>query len=157
MNDHEHELLGEEHPQSDRFQLVLLIFLLVVWIVDSFILQWYMLNTIPLLVRLGVGVVTVGMGIYLVQEPHRLVIDADEPRLIDWGVYSATRHPMYLGSILIELGIVFTTLSVPALLIWIVIFFMYDRFAAYEENSLIDSIGVEYRDYRKRVRRWGLF
>jgi len=127
------------------------------WLIDSFILQWYTLNSIPLLVRLGVGVVSVGMGIYLVQQSHRLVIDAEEPGLVDWGVYSVTRHPMYLGSMLLELGVVLTTMSVPALVFWIVIFFMYNRFAAYEENSLIDLLGDEYRDYQKRVRRWGLF
>jgi len=157
MNDHERELLGDEHPLSDRVQVVLLIVLLAMWLIDSFILQWYTLNSIPLLVRLGVGVVSVGMGIYLVQQSHRLVIDAEEPGLVDWGVYSVTRHPMYLGSMLLELGVVLTTMSVPALVFWIVIFFMYNRFAAYEENSLIDLLGDEYRDYQKRVRRWGLF
>jgi protein-S-isoprenylcysteine O-methyltransferase Ste14 len=48
-------------------------------------------------------------------------------------------------------------MSVPALVFWVVIFFMYDRFAAYEEDSIIDVIGDECRDYQKRVRRWGLF
>jgi protein-S-isoprenylcysteine O-methyltransferase Ste14 len=153
----DHELLGEEHPQSDRVQLVLLIVLLAVWIIDSFIIKRYTLNSVPLLVRLGVGVVTVGMGIYLVLQSHRLVIDADESRLVDWGVYSISRHPMYLGSLLLEFGVVFTSMSVPALVFWIVIFFIYNRLAAYEEDSLIDLIGDEYGDYQKKVKRWGLF
>jgi protein-S-isoprenylcysteine O-methyltransferase Ste14 len=153
----DHELLGEEHPQSDRVQLVLLIVLLAVWIIDSFIIKRYTLNSVPLLVRLGVGVVTVGMGIYLVLQSHRLVIDADESRLVDWGVYSISRHPMYLGSLLLEFGVVFTSMSVAALVFWIVIFFIYNRLAAYEEDSLIDLIGDEYGDYQKKVKRWGLF
>jgi len=86
-----------------------------------------------------------------------LVIESDEPGLVDWGVYSITRHPMYLGSMLFELGIVTTTLSIPALLLWLVLFIAYNQFAVYEENSLVDILEDEYRDYMKKVKRWALF
>jgi protein-S-isoprenylcysteine O-methyltransferase Ste14 len=68
--------------------------LLAVWVVDSFILGWFTLDSVPLLVRFGVGVVSGGMGVYLVQRSHGLVLDADERGLVDRGVYSVTRHPM---------------------------------------------------------------
>jgi hypothetical protein len=49
---------------------------------------------------------------------------------------------MYLGSMLFELGIAGTTMSVLALVFWLAIFFMYNRFAAYEENSLLSLLGA---------------
>jgi protein-S-isoprenylcysteine O-methyltransferase Ste14 len=84
------------------------------------------------------------------------VIEADEPKLVDWGVYSITRHPMYLGVMLFELGIVTTTLSTLSLIIWIVISIIYNQLAAYEENSLNDVLEDEYKQYQKRVKRWGI-
>ena len=157
MGEHEHESLGEEHPQSDRSQIVMLIILIAAWALDSFLFQRFTLKSVPMLVRLGVSVVTAGMGIYLVLQSHKLVIYADEPGLVDWGVYSVSRHPMYLGSILFELGLVFTTMSMLAFGIWLVTFLVYNRFAAYEENSLINVLGDDYRNYQQKVRRWGLF
>jgi protein-S-isoprenylcysteine O-methyltransferase Ste14 len=31
---------------------------------------------------------------------------------------------------------------------------LYDRFTAYEEEMLIESLGEEYREYQKRVHKW---
>ena len=157
MGEHEHQSLGEEHSKSDQVQIILLIILILVWVFDSFILKRYLLTQVPVLIRLFAGIALAVAGVYLVQQSHRLVIEADEPKLVDWGVYSVTRHPMYLGSMLFELGIVATTLSIPALLIWVVIFSAYNWFAAYEENSLLDILGEEYGSYMGRVSCWGLF
>lgn len=157
MGHKETEFLGEEHPDSDRVQLILLVLLVIVWVVDSFLLRWGTMNQVSLVVRLAISTTLIGSGAYLVQQSHKLVIDADEPMLVDWGVYSISRHPMYLGSMLFELGIAATTLSVMALLVGILIFFAYNLFAAYEEESLIQVLGDEYRQYQRNVRRWGLF
>jgi protein-S-isoprenylcysteine O-methyltransferase Ste14 len=154
MGDREHKLLGEEHPQSDLVQVILLIILLGIWILDSFFFHWYTLNIVPFVAKLGLGLVITGSGAYLVQQSHKLVFETKVPKLVDWGVYSVTRHPMYLGIMLIELGVILTTFSVPAFVFWIVIFFIYNLFAAFEENSLIENLGDEYREYQKRVRRW---
>lgn len=153
----DHEFLGEEHPESDRVQLILLVILIIVWIVDSFLLRWGTIIQVPLFVRMGLSIVFLGVGVYFIQRSHKLVIEANESGLVDWGVYSISRHPMYLGSMLFELGIVISTLSIPALIVWVIIFFAYNLFAAYEENSLLEVIGDEYRQYQRKVRRWGLF
>jgi protein-S-isoprenylcysteine O-methyltransferase Ste14 len=87
---------------------------------------------------------------------HKLVIEATDPTLVDWGVYRVTRHPMYLGIMLFELGLVSSTLSIPALLLMIAIFAANNKFAEYEENSLIQELGDEYKAYLSKVKRWGL-
>lgn len=112
---------------------------------------------IPLLIRMLFSTIIFSIGVYLVQQSHRLVIEADEPKLVIWGVYTLTRHPMYLGSMLLELGLVITTLSMLSLLVWGVIFIIYNQFAAYEENSLLEVLGEEYKEYENTVKRWGLF
>jgi len=157
MGHHEPKFIGEEHPDSDRVQLILLAALVVVWLVDSFLLKWGTITQVPLFARLGNSVAFIGFGAYLVQKSHKLVIEADEPGLVDWGVYSISRHPMYLGSMLFELGIATSTLSVPALLVWVVIFLEYNRFAAFEEESLLEVMGDEYKQYQSKVRRWAIF
>ncbi len=149
--------MGEEHPRSDQLQIILLVILVAVWITDSFILKLYTQTQVPALIRYGACVILAGAGVYLVQQSHSLVIESDEPKLVDWGVYGISRHPMYLGSMLFELALVATTLSIPALIVWAVIFAAYNQFAAYEEDSLLENLGDEYRSYQRRVKRWAVF
>ncbi len=87
---------------------------------------------------------------------HKLVIEAAEPKLVDWGVYRVVRHPMYLGIMLFELGLVSSTISIPALMLMIAIFFANNKFAEYEENSLVQELGDDYKRYLTKVKRWGL-
>ena len=157
MGEHENKLLGEEHPLSDNVQIILFFVLLGVWIIDSFILKLYSLTHVPVYIRLSASIVLLGIGAYLVQQSHRLVIEVDKPQLVDWGVYSVTRHPMYLGLMLFELGIVTTTLSIPAFLVWLFLFIAYNQFAIFEEKSLVDVLGEEYRGYMRKVKRWVIF
>lgn len=152
----DHELLGEEYPNSDKIQLVLLVILVIVWIVDSFFLKILIFTSVSVFIRIGSSLILSVVGGFLIFRSHELVLEAEEPVLVDWGVYSISRHPMYLGSMLIELGIAVSTLSVSALVVWLVIFFFYNRFAEYEERSLISLLGIEYERYLKKVRRWGL-
>ena len=63
---------------------------------------------------------------------------------------------MYLGIMLFELGLVSSTLSIPALLLMIAIFVANNKFAEYEESSLIQELGDEYENYLSKVKRWGL-
>lgn len=149
---------GEEYPRSDEMQVAMFIVFLLSWIVDSFYLRstTFLAAYIPLPMRLFVAGASIVSGLYLINESHKLVIDEvrDEPALVDSGVYSRVRHPMYLGVLLTYIGLISSTTSVVSLGLWLGIFVAYDKFAAYEEQDLTRLLGEEYVDYKRRVPRW---
>jgi len=75
-------------------------------------------------------------------------------RVIDNGVFSLVRHPMYLGSLLVYLSLVIATLSAASLVLFLVVFVLYDVLASYEETDLLRIFGEDYEEYRRRVRKW---
>jgi protein-S-isoprenylcysteine O-methyltransferase Ste14 len=149
---------GEEYPNSDQIQVVLLLLFLTVWALDSFLLKASTLPArfVPLPLRLLIAGALIFLGLLYVKRSHNLVIDEkyDEPTLIETGVYSSVRHPMYLGILLLYFGLSASTLSIISFGLWLGIFAMYDRMAAYEEQDLMRIFDVEYIDYKRRVPRW---
>jgi protein-S-isoprenylcysteine O-methyltransferase Ste14 len=97
-----------------------------------------------------------GFGSYLALGAHGLIFDEapSNPQLIDWGVYGVVRHPMYLGVLVILIGLFFWSSSLISISLWIGFFFFYDRMASYEEKDLIRIFGDQYGDYQKRVGKW---
>ncbi|MBI5752434.1 MAG: isoprenylcysteine carboxylmethyltransferase family protein [Hydrogenophilales bacterium] len=80
-----------------------------------------------------------GNAIYLAQE----------------GLYRVSRNPMYLGMLILLLGVSIYLGSLisflaPPLFVWIVTV----RFIRHEEQALLDCFGDEYIRYKARVRRW---
>ena len=80
-----------------------------------------------------------GNAIYLAQE----------------GLYRVSRNPMYLGLLIVLLGVSIYLGSLlsflaPPLFAWIVTL----RFIHREEQALLDCFGEEYVQYKARVRRW---
>ena len=80
----------------------------------------------------------------------------DSRPLVTWGAYDLCRHPIYLGGYLaavgaeIALGSILALLAIPGL-------FVLRAAAISEEEMLIAHFGEEYRDYRRRVRRFVIF
>ncbi|MGD2154705.1 MAG: isoprenylcysteine carboxylmethyltransferase family protein [Gemmatimonadales bacterium] len=75
--------------------------------------------------------------------------------LITTGVYRCSRHPMYLGLVLVMLGIALIAGSLTPLLVVPVFALLLDRnFIAVEERMLEESFGSAWLAYKKRVRRW---
>jgi protein-S-isoprenylcysteine O-methyltransferase Ste14 len=153
--------LGSEHPLCDRIQLLMLILFFSVWVIDylsSFIFEYstvmFQVTDFPLLF-LGT-ILFLGMGSYLVSKSHKVVLEQvhDPPRLVDSGVYSWSRHPMYLGTILFCLAFLFISVSLVSIIIWIAFFIFYNEVATYEEKSLIQILGDQYIAYQKRVSKW---
>ena len=87
---------------------------------------------------------------------HKVVFDEapSNPQVIDWGVFSFVRHPMYLGVLLIMIGLFFWSFSLISICIWGGFFFFYDRMASYEEEDLIRRFGEYYIEYQRRVGKW---
>lgn len=71
------------------------------------------------------------------------------------GPYRFTRNPIYFGCLLMILGlvIVWSSVVIAFLLVVVYIIFRY-VFIKREEIILEEEFGEEYRDFKKRVRRW---
>jgi protein-S-isoprenylcysteine O-methyltransferase Ste14 len=71
------------------------------------------------------------------------------------GPYARTRNPMFLGLVLIYLGLVvavntaWALVGLPVLILW-----LHFGVIRREERYLEDRFGGEYTSYRRRVPRW---
>ena len=75
--------------------------------------------------------------------------------LITEGAFRVSRHPMYLGMILILSGIAALMGSLtPYVVVFAFAVFMDVAFIRFEEEKLEQTFGEAYLDYKKRVRRW---
>jgi protein-S-isoprenylcysteine O-methyltransferase Ste14 len=153
--------LGSEHPLCDSVQLVMLVLFFVAWGVDS--LGHFMLGVSTVLVEftsfpflLFPAVLSFISGVYFALKSHDAVFGeiSGQPQLIDSGVYSLVRHPMYLGILLLCLGVFFAIPSLISLAVCVAFFLFYDKMATYEENDLIRIFGSDYTAYQKRVPKW---
>jgi protein-S-isoprenylcysteine O-methyltransferase Ste14 len=99
----------------------------------------------------GLRVVTIGFD-YIRRggRDHRIYAD----RLVQGGVFAHLRNPLYLGNILIFIGI---AIMVNAqILYWVgipLVLFAYAAIIAAEENYLRGKFGPDYNDYCRRVNR----
>jgi len=75
--------------------------------------------------------------------------------LITNGPFLVSRHPMYLGFVLILFGLAVFLGSLAVFLPTIVMFFTLEKlFIPYEEKNLENKFGKEYKEYKELVRRW---
>jgi protein-S-isoprenylcysteine O-methyltransferase Ste14 len=153
--------LGSEHPLCDRVQPMMLILFFILWGIDTLGFFIFGFSTVifqaltfpPLLTG---TILSLALSFYLISKSHKAVLEQvhDPPQLVDSGVYAWVRHPMYLGTLLFCLAVLFIAVSLVSLVIWIGFFIFYDRMAAYEEKSLIEILGEPYIAYQRRVSKW---
>jgi len=75
--------------------------------------------------------------------------------LVTTGVYRFSRHPMYLGMVLLLLGLAVllgTIIPVPVVLVFF--WLMHTKFVNIEEKAMEETFGDEYLEYKRRVRCW---
>ena len=78
----------------------------------------------------------------------------ETPTVIRKGAYRYCRHPMYLSELILYFALLVMSLSVAALVIWLVaIGFLY-FICRYEEKLLLERFGDEYRSYMQEVPMW---
>jgi protein-S-isoprenylcysteine O-methyltransferase Ste14 len=75
--------------------------------------------------------------------------------LVNWGVYSLTRNPMYLGLLLVLTAwAIFLANPLPFLFLPLYMLYI-NRFQIQpEERALTSLFGREFTAYQSRVRRW---
>ena len=76
-------------------------------------------------------------------------------KLITDGIYKFSRNPMYLGLLLMLLGIsIILNLTGGIFLIPLFILYLNLFQVIPEENAMVDLFKNEFLDYKKNVRRW---
>ena len=97
------------------------------------------------------------IGGWLTFQKHKVAIcpTATTEKLITSVLYSFSRNPMYLGMILIGVGIMLFFHSLALYGVTLIIFCLLNFiFIPYEEAKLVRVFGGEYSRYSERVRRW---
>lgn len=74
--------------------------------------------------------------------------------LVTTGIYSSIRHPQYTGLLLMSLGMLIEWATLPMLILYPIMVFMYVRLAKKEERDMLDEFGDTYRNYMKRTKRF---
>ena len=119
---------------------------------------WTAIAAIPL----GGGAIgALGFGIMLrawwLFRAHQTAIcpTAVTTMLITGDVYRLTRNPMYLGVVLMLLGVAIGTGGLPFYMATLAFFLIINfAFCPYEERKLEQGFGAAFMAYRERVRRW---
>ena len=147
--------LTGEHTLGDRGQLILLLIFLGIWISDSFIWHYstVLRELVPDYVRIGLAGLVLVSAWYLARKGMKAVFGTErsQPGVIDSGVFSLVRHPIYTGAILFYLGAILITLSIASALFWFLIVAFYIIIARYEERILTEEFGQDYLDYKKKT------
>jgi protein-S-isoprenylcysteine O-methyltransferase Ste14 len=155
-----------EYPNSHLIQGLSFLGFFLIWFLDYFIVEFSigLSSVIPLFVRLTVFLIILAIAIRLIKLAHdplfnnqheKNSMEYEHPNiLIDSGIMLYVRHPLYLGVLLIYLSFTGLSMSIISLIIWIVIFTIYDRMASYEEKHLEIMFREAYLEYKKGVPKW---
>lgn len=75
--------------------------------------------------------------------------------VVDSGIYSIVRHPMYLGGLIFLFGLAIILANIISF-IMPVFFFLIMNFLCIpvEESIMNDTFKGEYKEYKNKVRRW---
>ena len=92
---------------------------------------------------------------YQMSNSWRIGIDYEEKTtLVDEGIFKLSRNPVFLGVLLIYLGIFLIAPNVLSFTLFALCYFILQIQSRLEEEYLEDIHGKTYLDYKKKVRRW---
>ena len=110
---------------------------------------------------IGVGLVLLGVGLNVAGDRQfqraktTMHPFGDSHVLVTTGVFRYSRHPMYLGMVLLVVGMAMllghATPFLAPVLLWATLRY---RFIAHEERVMAERFGERYTLYQKRARRW---
>jgi protein-S-isoprenylcysteine O-methyltransferase Ste14 len=103
------------------------------------------------LICFGLGLLFVAAGTLRRSYSSTLVV-REGHELVTHGVYRHIRHPIYLGALMVCLGIPVYTSSLPGLLIMSLLIPLILNRIRIEERMLVEHFGKEYRAYQTATR-----
>ena len=122
--------------------------------VPQFNLIRFPFNLIGILI-LFLGFILMGKSRDLFRK-HQTTLKIEKSNyMINEGVFSKTRNPMYMGMTILIFG--FSIFSTNVLALFLPFFFMIIVrliFIKREEQLMFETFGNDYLEYKKKVRRW---
>lgn len=94
-----------------------------------------------------IGLIGVSLSIYS-------FVQSDAAGFSQTGIYQFSRHPMYVGYFLFYLGLGMMMFSFLYLMILVVFQICTHQIILAEEEWCLETYGVSYEDYMKKVRRY---
>jgi protein-S-isoprenylcysteine O-methyltransferase Ste14 len=109
--------------------------------------------------RLGTAWLYSGVVVYLFGVAFSIVAvlnfaTSPKDKVITKGVYSISRNPMYIGLILMQIGLGIICSSWLYLLLTLVLLILLNENLSAEERYCIYRYGDSYREYRNKTPRW---
>lgn len=104
------------------------------------------------MLRIGMplGSLITFLGILLIILGWREVYRAKDG-LATRGIYRYLRHPQYLGILLVTAGWLVHWPTLPGLVMWPILVFLYYRLSLQEDKFLAEKFGEEYQAYEKET------
>jgi len=132
--------------------IVMLIFHFVIPIIKLIPCPWNLLGLIPMVIGILINIIADGAlrRVGTTVKPFQ-----ESTFLMTVSVYSISRHPMYLGFVLLLSGV---AILLGSLSPWVIIpifgVLMEVVFIRVEERMLEEKFGLTWLSYKKMVRRW---
>jgi len=107
-------------------------------------------------VLVGGGIILTLLAVYELRRHSTTVVPHQTPsHLVQSGIFSRSRNPIYLGDVLILTGLILrfdAVLSLP--LIPVFVWILEKRFVLPEEDRLRRRFRAEWARYEQKTRRW---
>jgi protein-S-isoprenylcysteine O-methyltransferase Ste14 len=102
------------------------------------------------------GAALAGWGLYVFHKAHTTTIPGKtSTQVVTWGPYRFIRNPMYTGLVLAYIGEAGLLVQFwPLLILPLVVAYVNWVVIPVEESRLKEDFGIEYEQYRAKVRRW---
>ena len=139
-------------PHYFVFSLLTMIALRIIETAPLFGGSWYLIGLLPLI--LGLGIALWGVRLFA-KVGTNIVPFTESTALVTDGAFAYSRNPMYLGMVLVLLGVAFLLdRASPWLVLVPFILVIRLKFIQFEEPLMEQTFGAIYITYKSNVRRW---
>jgi protein-S-isoprenylcysteine O-methyltransferase Ste14 len=149
--------------QTTNWKFMIISYLITLLFITQIILSIFFYNWAGIDLLTYIGWITLAVGIiilYKSQKDFKTIGKRaegknwlDTTNIIDSGVYSIIRHPMYLAFILTAIALIFISQYWLNIIIGIIRIVLLYYVILEEEKGDLEKFGQDYKDYMKRVPR----
>jgi len=109
-----------------------------------------------LMILIGLTIIVIGVKTFNNSDTTINPLNPSEAsHLVTEGVFSYTRNPMYLGMVIILLGVsIYNGVYIGIIILPCFVLYLTEFQIKPEEEAMEELFSADYTDYLKRVRRW---